>query len=112
MTKDIKGFNLKKMLLPSSILGKKTLWLTLSFVIFFSLFWFFVKLGFRGGDTLFSQPVLTIPMFIAAFSAIAAFFTGLTSVIKEKERSFLVYISTIWGAFVIFFILGEIFSPH
>jgi len=103
---------LNKFFVPKSRLGKKTLTLFASFWIFFSLFWIFVKLGYRGGDTYWSQPVLSVPMTIAGICGVTAFFTGLTSVIKHKERSLLVFLAILWGGFVLLFISGEVLSPH
>ena len=77
----------KILLLPSSGLGKKTLLLTFLFWIFFAIFWLVIKAGYRGGDTYWSQPALAIPFTIAGICGVSAFFTGLISVIKEKERS-------------------------
>ena len=102
----------KILLLPSSGLGKKTLLLTFLFWIFFAIFWLVIKAGYRGGDTYWSQPALAIPFTIAGICGVSAFFTGLISVIKEKERSILVFLAILWGGFVLFFISGEILSPH
>jgi hypothetical protein len=40
------------------------------------------------------------------------FFTGITSIIKEKERSIVVVLATILGFLVLIFVSGEIISPH
>lgn len=103
---------LKKTFLPSSKYGKKSLLLFILFWMFFAIFWFFVKTGYRGGETYWSQPVLSIPFTIAWICGLAEFFTGIYSVIKEKERSVSVFVSILWGGFVLFFILGEIVVPH
>jgi len=70
-----------------------------------------IQLGERGGETFFSNLKLTIPFLIAAISAISAFFIGIFSIYK-KERSILVFLSTLWGLFVLWFCTMEILFPH
>ena len=43
---------------------------------------------------------------------VAAFVTGLISIIKGKERSILVFIGTLVGVFALIFVLGEFLFPH
>lgn len=104
--------NLKKILLPGTDLGRKSVIFTLLFFVFFLIFRFVVLAGYRGGDTFFSQPALSIPISIAGIFGVLAFITGIFSVITQKERSVSVFISILWGAFVFVFILGEFVSPH
>lgn len=57
------------------------------------------------------NPVLglvnVVAVITAGISGVAAFFTGLISIIKSKERSFLVFITTVIGLFVLIFVLGQ-----
>lgn len=55
------------------------------------------------------MPVMIIP---AGIAGIAAFFCGIISIIKHKERSIFVFIATIIGFLVLTFVLGEILFPH
>ena len=59
-------------------------------------------------------PLLLIPATIipAGICGIAAFFTGIISIIKSKERSVLVFLTTVIGFLVLIFVLGEILVPH
>ncbi len=98
--------------MPKTILGKWSVWLIVLFVIFLSIFYVLVGNGQKGGDTFFSNLWLATPVFIAGLSAITAFITGLLAVIKNQERSFLVYIATILGFLVLLFIFGEFAFPH
>ncbi|MBI2670751.1 hypothetical protein HYX18_02130 [Candidatus Woesearchaeota archaeon] len=68
--------------------------------------------GQGGGATLFDNLVLTIPIFLAGISGILAFFTGIISIVKSKERSVLVFLATAIGLFVLIFVLGEFLFPH
>ncbi|MFC1938777.1 hypothetical protein ACFLWM_01295 [Chloroflexota bacterium] len=71
-----------------------------------------VLLGQRGGDTFFSNPSLAIPILLAGISGIAAFITGLISIIRDKERSISVYLAVAFGFVTLVFVLGEIIFPH
>jgi hypothetical protein len=97
---------------PFTILGKCSVWLIIVSLSFFIVFYALVASVQRGGDTFFSNLALTIPMLIAAISAISSFFTGIISIIRNRERAIFVYVSTIIGFFVLLFGLGEIIFPH
>ncbi|MBI4743966.1 MAG: hypothetical protein HY776_03985 [Actinobacteria bacterium] len=98
--------------MPKTYLGK---WSVGLIIVFFLLFWLFqvlVASGQRGGETFFSNPLLSVPISLAGISGILAFFTGSISVVKNKERSVFVFISIALGLFVLIFVLGEILVPH
>jgi cytochrome bd-type quinol oxidase subunit 2 len=97
---------------PTTDLGKWSARLIVTFAVLLGVFRILVASGQRGGDTFFSNPILTIPMLLAATSGIAAFITGLISVAKRRERSIAVYLAIIFGLFVILFALGEVIFPH
>lgn len=50
------------------------------------------------------------PMFLAGICGISSFFTGTISIIKNKERSILVFLATAIGLYILFLYLGEILS--
>jgi hypothetical protein len=52
------------------------------------------------------------PLLLAAISGAAAFFTGIIAIIKSKERSIPVFLTTLMGLFILIFCLGEVISPH
>lgn len=68
------------------------------------------------GGTIFSdiaaRPALALTMLAGMAAGILAFILGLIAVIRKKERALLVYVSTLVGALLIVFLLGEIISPH
>jgi len=66
----------------------------------------------EGGETFFDNLWISIPMLGAGASTIAAFITGIIAIIKNKERSILVIITTLFGLLVLWFVAGEIVSPH
>jgi len=79
---------------------------------------FFLKVytSVSAGETILSdivtRPGLALSMLSGFASGIIAFITGLTAIIKNKERSILVFIATIIGALLILFLTAEITSPH
>jgi len=97
---------------PTTTLGKWSAWLIFAFAVSLASFGILVASGQRGGDTFFSNPILTIPILIAATSGIAAFITGLVSIVKRKERSISVYLAVVFGFITLVFVLGEIIFPH
>lgn len=54
-------------------------------------------------------PIIIIP---AGICGIAAFFTGIISITKSKERSVVVLLTTAIGFLVLIFVFGEILFPH
>ncbi len=98
--------------IPRTRLGKWSIWLIVAFILLFMMFQLLVASGQRGGDTFFSNLALSVPMLIAGICGILAFFTGIIGIIKGKERSVLVFIATVIGFFILFFVLGEFLVPH
>jgi hypothetical protein len=98
--------------LPKTALGKWSVGLIAGMIVFYQLFRLLIASGQRGGDTFFSNLALAIPVLFAGISGISAFFTGIHGIIKSKERSVIVYLVTIIGFIVLFFILGEVIFPH
>ena len=103
---------IKKYIVPGTKLGRLTVYLCLAFWVLMAVFTGFVRAGYRGGDTFFSNPPLFIPIVLAGLCGISSFFTGGISFLKQKERSLVVFLCLFLGAFVIVFISGEILTPH
>jgi hypothetical protein len=58
------------------------------------------------------RPALALTMLAGMVSGISAFVIGLLAIIRQKENSLLVYVSTIIGALLTLFLTGEIMFPH
>lgn len=98
--------------MPKTLLGKWSVGLVTLFFLFLATGIFVVSgLDQRGGETIFDNPVISIPMLGSGASAIAAFFCGMISIWKHKERSVFVFAASAIGLFVLIFVLGE-FIPH
>lgn len=93
---------------PQTKLGAWSVWLTIGLIGVFAFMNLLVALGQRGGATFFSNPYLAICGIIGGGSGIAAFFVGITAIIKQQERSLLTYIATTVGLLLIIFIVGDI----
>ena len=99
--------------MPKTLLGKWSVGLIIAFFLLLATGMFVVSvLGQSGVETFFDNPTISIPMLSAGASAIAAFFTGIISIWRYKERSVFVFIATLMGFFVLWFVLGEIIVPH
>jgi len=97
---------------PKTYLGKWAVGLIIAFFIFLSLFFMFIGLGERGGETIFSNLKLLIPYSIAVVSAVASFVIGIISIFKNKERSVLVFLSIILGFLILLWTLAEFIFTH
>ena len=98
---------MKNAILPKTALGKWSIGLAGSFIVFFALVSVLGATGQEGGETFFSNLYLAIPGLIAGVSGIAAFITGIISIIFMKERALLVFVSTAIGLLLILFILSD-----
>ena len=94
--------------IPSSFLGKISLFLILFFIISLGIFFIFLGMGERIDEKFFSNLKLSIPFLFSVSSGIGSFLTGFISIIKFRECSVLVFISTLTGFFVILSILSGI----
>ena len=97
--------------LPKTNLGKLSTGLIVSFFVFLGVFFVFIKLEERGGETYFSNLKLTIPFTVAWASAVGSFFVGIVGIIK-RERSVLVFLSSLLGFLILLWIIAEIIFPH
>jgi len=104
--------------MPKTKLGKWSVWLILAMPVFFYMGFSFVSFyeGIPSGRTIpqdiVVRPGVALPMLTGMFSGISAFITGITSLIRKRERALLVFVSTIMGGLLILFLLGEIVFPH
>lgn len=94
------------------IMGKWSVRLMCLFFIFLAKFFILIALGQRGGETFFSNLLLAIPGLLAAVSGVGAFFVGMVSIVNNKERSFLVFVSTGIGFLILLWCILEILFPH
>jgi len=104
--------NMRVAILPKAALGKWSTGLAAAFVVLLAAFLLLVASGQRGGETFFGNLALSIPILLAGTSGVLAFLTGLAGVIRNRERSILVFLAMLIGLFVLIFCLGEVIFPH
>ncbi len=98
--------------MPSTKIGKWSVSLISAFFVLILIFYGFIIAGQRGGDGFFDNLYLAIPAVLAGVCGIASFVVGLMAIIKQRERSALVYLAVVIGALVTLFIAAEILFPH
>ncbi len=59
-----------------------------------------------------ARPALALTMLAGMVAGISAFIVGLLAIVRQKEKAILVYVSTVIGALLVWFLAGEIVSPH
>ena len=104
---------------PKTISGKWSVALIVAMLILFiigstSTNWLYESVP--AGDTIpadiNARPILALSMLAGMLAGVSAFITGLLAIIKQKERTILVYSSTVIGALLTVFLAGEIVFPH
>jgi len=98
--------------MPKTKLGKWSVYLIGLFILFLIIFYILIATGQRGGDTFFSNTYLTIPFLLAAVSGVASFIVGPIAIIKQRERSVLVFLSSFVGLLITLFLAAELIFPH
>ena len=99
--------------LPKTLLGKWPVGLIILFFLLLATGMFVVSvLGQTGGETIFDNLWISIPMLGAGACAIAAFIVGGFSIVKNHERAILVFIAAILGLMILIFVLGEFLTTH
>ena len=95
-------------ILPKSSLGRWSVGLAAAFILLSILFAVLTGLGGEPGPF----ALIFLVNVVIGISFIAAFITGLVSIIKSKERSVLVYLAVLVGFWALLFYLGEFLCTH
>ena len=90
-------------ILPKSSLGRWAIGLAAAFILLSILFAVLTRLGGEPGPF----ALIFIANIAIGVSFIAAFITGLISIIKSKERSIIVFLAVLLGFCALLFYLGE-----
>ena len=59
-----------------------------------------------------ARPALALTMLAGMLAGILACITGLSGILRQRERAVLVYLSSLVGALLILFLIGEVLFPH
>ncbi|PKQ37774.1 MAG: hypothetical protein CVT59_05765 [Actinobacteria bacterium HGW-Actinobacteria-1] len=101
--------------LPTSKVGRVSMWLALAFVVLFAINSFvFMPLGrsTNAAYNVFSQRVLPFYGVGMLLCGVAAGSVALLAIIKKRERSLVLWLALFPLAFTIFLLLGEFLVPH
>jgi len=99
---------------PQSKLGKWSIVLAIAMPIFLVIGMSLVNFyeGVSAGSTILkdiiARPLLALSMLAGFICGVLAFFTGIFGIIKEKDYSIFVFISTLIGFFDILWIIAQI----
>ena len=96
---------MKIYILPKTRLGKASVFLAAAGILITAVSMVTVARGDQGPGT-----VLQLTGAVSSLLSIAAFLTGIISIIWSKERAILVYLGMVFLALI--FILGEFLFPH
>ena len=68
------------------------------------------------GDTILAdvtaRPALALTMLAGMAAGVSAFILGLLALVRQKEKSAMVVVSTVIGALFVLFLAGELVFPH
>jgi hypothetical protein len=103
---------MKVYFLPRTVTGKWAVGLAIGFIVLFILLIILVSAGQEGGDTYFSNLYLAVPGLLSLIFGVAAFVTGVISIIFAKERGFLVFLAAAIGLIIIVFMVGDLLFPQ
>lgn len=98
--------------MPRSSAGKWSVGLLVAFFLSLVSLRTLVAFGEEGGEKLFSNPALAVTGILAGASAVLAFVAGISSILRSRERSPLVFVAAAIGLLVLLFLLGEVLDPH
>ena len=101
MSQEVKALQIG--ILPKSSLGIWSVGLAAAFILLSILFAVLTGLGGEPGPF----ALIFIVNVVIGISSIAAFITGLVSIIKSKERSVLVFLAVLLGFCALLFYLGS-----
>jgi len=103
---------------PKSNLGKWSVGLIIIAPILFYIGMSFVDFyeSVPAGKTIFqdiiTRPGIALSMLLGFAFGIAAFFCGIIGIIRKKDYSVFVFISTVLGFFILLWVIAEIVFPH
>lgn len=78
------------------------------FAVLLLVFFVLVASGQRGGTTFFSNPLLSVTLLLTAGSAIAGGVIATVALFRPGQRSLVLLIPVVVGAFVLYFTLAEV----
>lgn len=106
-------------IIPITTLGKWSVGLILAMLLLFIIGSSFTNSLYKSvpaGGTIIAdiaaRPALALTMLAGMLAGISALITGLLAIVRQKEFSLLVFISSSIGALLLLFLIGEVLFPH
>lgn len=101
---------------PSTRLGWWSIDLAVVFVVMFiinsAVFMQLAQTGANAWNAWWQQTILPFYGIFMLLFGVAASVIGLMAVVRKHERSWLVWLTILPGAFTLFLVLGELLVPH
>lgn len=95
--------------MPRTRLGWWSIGLAIGFLVLFPLWLFYVEyLRPIPRPTFFSDPLHAFLLLSAAAAGIAGAIVGVLALVAKRERSFLILLSVLLGAFVLYWTIGSL----
>jgi hypothetical protein len=101
-----------KVLIPKSGYGKVSGIFFFLFSVSFLVFLSFTVSGQTGGNNLFDNPWLAVPIILGLISLTVSFLTGLLALVKFKDKSQIVLAAIIIGSLLAIILALEFVFPH
>lgn len=101
--------------LPTTKLGRWSMWLAVAFILMFAINTVFVGVfGTTTNETMnaFSRSVMPFYGIAMLLVGMSAGVVGLLSIIRHHERSWVAWATLLPMAFVLFLLIGEFATPH
>lgn len=97
---------------PHTRLGWWAVWLMAAFAVMWIInsFVFIALPAFS--DAAWRQTILPVYAIFMLLCGLAAGIVGAIAITRQRERSWLVWLTLVPGLFVLFFLLGEFLVPH
>lgn len=96
--------------LPRTSTGWTAVVVALAGIVLYALFWALVASGQRGGEALFSNPLLGTTLVLADTASLIAGATALRAMASEGERSLPVMLTVALAIATLVFLAGAIFA--
>lgn len=98
--------------MPGTRLGRWSVRVIAFSALCFTVFFLLVASGQKGGDTFFANPWLSGTILAAGVSAVIGAGIGLVAVVKQQERSPVVFVTIALGLLVLAYGIVEVAVPH
>jgi hypothetical protein len=94
--------------MPRTRLGWWSIGLATTFLVLFVLWLLYVQATPMARPTFFSDPLHAVLILGAAAAAIAGAIVGVLALVAKRERSFIILLSVLLGAFVLYWTIAEL----